>query len=110
MIQNVAYLKRFNIKSDDKVFLEIEDGEVTNPYDLLPDLFEDYTNEQLEDLWTDLDSVKNGGAALTAYSKLQFTQMPDDEKERTYAGLLRYCELDTLAMVMLYEFLREKIS
>lgn len=50
----------------------------------------------------DDDTVSNGGAALAAYGKLQFsdTQM----SEALEKALLRYCELDTLAMVFIWEY------
>ena len=38
-----------------------------------------------------------------AYSYLQFSDLDDDRREAITKGLLRYCELDTLAMVMIYE-------
>jgi succinate dehydrogenase flavin-adding protein (antitoxin of CptAB toxin-antitoxin module) len=50
------------------------------------------------------DGIREGGAAMTAYAQMQFTQMPDDERQRYCAALLRYCELDTLAMVFLFEY------
>ena len=53
-----------------------------------------------------MDSIADGGAALTAYSKLQFTDMSTDERTELRKSLLKYCELDTLAMVMLYEHFR----
>jgi len=51
--------------------------------------------------------LSNGGAALTAYAKLQFTEMSDYEREALTQGLLKYCEPDTLAMVIIYEAWRE---
>ena len=47
--------------------------------------------------------VQDGGAALVAFGKMQFTKMSDEEKSALVAALLQYCELDTLAMVMLFE-------
>lgn len=38
-----------------------------------------------------------------AYAKMQFEHMSDYERDGLKAGLLKYCELDTLAMVMIYE-------
>jgi hypothetical protein len=35
---------------------------------------------------------------------MQFTQMSELERDRVCKGLLKYCELDTLAMVMIYEY------
>ena len=44
---------------------------------------------------------------LTAYGKLQFEEVSEEERVAIRDGLLRYCELDTLAMVMIYECFRE---
>jgi hypothetical protein len=44
---------------------------------------------------------------MIAYAKLQDSRMPVSEREKLRKQLLRYCELDTLAMVMVYEALRE---
>ena len=51
--------------------------------------------------------VANGGAAMVAYGQLQQRGLPAEERRRLEGQLLRYCELDTLAMVMVYEALRE---
>lgn len=75
-------------------------GKVIDPYKLLPKLFED---ESSDDLISNLDELKDGGAALTAYAKLQYEQMTDHERQAIEHALLKYCELDTLAMVMLVE-------
>ena len=40
---------------------------------------------------------------MMAYARLQFEDMTDEERNEIRNGLLRYCELDTLAMVMVYE-------
>ena len=40
---------------------------------------------------------------MAAYALMQFTEMFDYEREKLRKGLLKYCELDTLAMVMIYE-------
>ncbi len=40
---------------------------------------------------------------VVAYSRLQFEDLADDTRQRIQAALLRYCELDTLAMVMVVE-------
>ena len=52
---------------------------------------------------SDMNDISDGGAALTAYAKLQFTDMHEKEREILNQGLLKYCELDTLAMVMVWE-------
>jgi len=48
-------------------------------------------------------NIQEGGAAMMAYAKMQFTDMSDEEREALRSALLQYCELDTLAMVMIYE-------
>jgi len=60
-------------------------------------------SEKNIDLLSDEDELANGGAAMTAYAKIQFESMSDYEREELEKALLKYCELDTLAMVMVYE-------
>ena len=52
-------------------------------------------------------SIDNGGAAMTAFACMQYTQMTAKERYHLRGLLLKYCELDTLAMVMIYEAWRE---
>ena len=40
---------------------------------------------------------------MMAYAKAQFTECSDQEAQGLREALLQYCELDTLAMVMLWE-------
>ena len=49
------------------------------------------------------EKIDQGGAAMTAYAKVQFTQCRKKEVDDIRKALLQYCELDTLAMVMLWE-------
>jgi hypothetical protein len=51
-----------------------------------------------------LDGVNNGGEALTAYGRMQFTFLDKEQHEDLGNQLLRYCELDTMAMVMIMEY------
>lgn len=100
-------IKSLNFKN--WIWLEKKDGEVVDPYKKLPKLFQDVTERNFEIL-TEEDELSNGGAALTAYGRMQFSEMSDVEREELAKGLLRYCELDTLAMVMIYEAWREWIK
>jgi len=97
-----------SLNHKDKVWIEIKDGLVTNPYELLPPLFEGKTDEQLEEYITD-PTLAEGGAAMMAYAKMQFTEMSDEEREMVITGLLKYCELDTFAMVLIWEFWNNEI-
>lgn len=85
------------------IWLEINNGIVQNPYKMLKPLFEEWTDEQLDTIISEMDSIADGGAALTAYAKLQYSDMNVLERTSLMQGLLKYCELDTLAMVMIYE-------
>ena len=90
----------------DHIWVKEEKGELLDPYAQLPPLFEDISAHDTQLLFEETE-LSNGGAALTAYAKLQFTEMSDYEREALTQGLLKYCELDTLAMVMIYEAWRE---
>ena len=46
---------------------------------------------------------KDGAAAMTSYARMQFTEMSELERDALTRALLRYCELDTMAMVMIME-------
>jgi hypothetical protein len=86
-----------------------EDGRVIDPYKLLPMMF---TDESAADYAAvmEMDKIKDGGAAMTAYCKLQFEDIPTDARHQMRSALLKYCELDTLAMVMIYEAWRAELQ
>jgi hypothetical protein len=87
-----------------QVWIKLDDkGNVISPYKQLPPMFEDVETEDL-DLLTSSDRLAEGGAAMTAYSRMQFTEMSDTESDEIQKALLKYCELDTLAMVMIWEY------
>ncbi len=83
-------------------WVRVENGQVNDPYTLLPKLFQDASDKDIKILSSD-DELREGGAALTAYARMQFEEMSDYEREEIQRALLKYCELDTLAMVMIYE-------
>ena len=93
--------------SGDHVWLEIENHIVKSPYKMLPSLFDGWSEEQIENTLSEIEDIANGGAALTAYGKLQYTDMEQSEIDELTSALLKYCELDTLAMVMIYEHFKE---
>ena len=72
-------------------------------------MFQDVSDHNLEIL-TSEDELRNGGAALTAYARMQFSEMSEYEHKELSQALLKYCELDTLAMVMIYEAWREWVK
>jgi len=46
----------------------------------------------------------NCGAAMTAYNLIQFTEGFVTVNESLKSELLKYCELDTMAMVVIWEY------
>ena len=81
----------------------IDQAYAMDPYKTLPPLFSEYDTEQLDKCFGGFDELADGGAAMTAYNYLQFSHIPGDQREQLRDGLLRYCELDTMAMVMILE-------
>ena len=81
-----------------------EDNVVKNPYKLLPPISSylgiDVDLDEVEIKET--ESVANGGAALAAYAKMQFSD--GAMSKALEQALLTYCELDTLAMVFIWEY------
>jgi len=92
-----------SLNFENKTWLQLDNGQVINPYKQLPHLFEDVDTESLDLLFSD-EELAQGGAAMTAWSRMQFTEMSDIERNEIQKALLKYCELDTLAMVMIWEF------
>lgn len=93
--------------SDDHVWLTNSSIGFESPYKKLPKLFAEWSSEQLDELVSGMEELADGGAALTAYGKMQYTDIGDAELKELSTALLKYCELDTLAMVMLFEHFKE---
>lgn len=55
-----------------------------------------------------LDQIHNGTEAMTIFPQIQF--MPPEEQQTTRHNLLEYCKLDTLAMVKVWEKLKEAVK
>ena len=90
------------------------DGEIENPYKHLDEIsaFLGVSTEEAEEFDTSSQmddpmkgTINNGGIALAAYTKLQFS---DERCTGALAeALLRYCELDTMSMVFIWEYFME---
>jgi len=78
-----------------KKYANISNGEVLSPYDTLA--------EQIMIL-EDVEVVKEGTAAMRAYYEIMFGDYKDNlEKRENWRDLLlQYCELDTMAMVIIW--------
>lgn len=83
-------------------YLDTSQTEVGNPYKYLPtigaELLEEGETSDSE------DRINNGGLANANYAKLQYDGLSEAEKLKLKNALLRYCELDTMAMVLIYKF------
>ncbi len=105
-----AEIKSYNFKN--KIWCEKIEGEIKDPYKTLEPIFHDVPAPTLAllDRMADFDDIREGGSASMAYARMQLTQMSDQERKYIADALLKYCELDTLAMVMIYEYWMDLIS
>ncbi len=51
--------------------------------------------------------IGDGGTASAEFFKMTYEDCSNEEKKKVRENLLKYCELDTLAEVMIVEKLRE---
>jgi len=95
-------------------WIKNKDGKVADPYKILPKMFQDISDTDMrflgENIISDNNQLCEGGAAMTAYARMQFVEMSDYEHEEIRKALLKYCELDTMAMVMIYEGWKDLIQ
>jgi len=77
------------------LFLRDESGQIENPYLHLPAL----------DILEKAETIKEGTGAMRAYEDMLFgiNKHNPEVKEAYRKALLRYCKLDTLAMVIIWE-------
>ena len=80
----------------------LDKGHIMNPYNLLPAL----------DIVENGDKVKDGTGAMKAYQEMMFglSRTDSDIKDTWKQALLRYCKLDTLAMVIIWEHWQELVK
>jgi len=87
---------------------EDDNGLIMDPYKLLDPLLDKYDEDVFEAVKENIDNaakkyISDGGAAMMAYAEMQFAEMQEDERKKRIESLKKYCELDTLAMVMVME-------
>lgn len=93
--------------SQGHIWLQSDKG--NDPYKTLPGIFgpeHGDLNEMLLRLAgddNDEGAINQGGLAMTAYNFTQFSGLSAEERTSIEQALLRYCELDTLAMVILVQ-------
>lgn len=86
------------------LFAESE-NEITDPYKLLEELIIDETKNQIV-------NVKNGGDAMAAYRDMMYGLSKENPaaKEAYNAALKKYCKLDTLAMLIIWEHWKDLLE
>jgi len=87
-------IKSLNYESIE--WVKKDNGGYRDPYDII----KDYSD----------DAITQGGMAATTFAKLQFEDLTDAQRTSLKTALLRYCELDTLAMVMIAESWLDRIK
>lgn len=86
-------------------------SDVTDPYSLLAQTTSEMLGEEsLDFLRREELEIHDGGAALAAFTRLQFEDLTLADRDKIKDALLRYCELDTLAMVMIVEAWKDWIN
>lgn len=85
-----------------QIFFKEENGMVLDPYKLLPKIKSDVASSNV--YFGEL--LADGAAAMKAFQLIQFSDiLSRKEKDNLIDALKNYCELDTLAMLMLFEHL-----
>ena len=83
------------------IWFQESDKVVVDPYELLKRHTIDLFNELNSNISHENYLIAEGGAAAMAYARLQFEELNTRERRNINDALLRYCELDTLAMAMI---------
>ena len=111
-IYGTATLSSLNFSNHAWVAFDSDTGLVIDPYKRLPKFGEEQLGVDLQDvdrIYGD-DGIGNGGAAMTAWSYMQFAEMTDVERQMLMEALKKYCELDTMAMVLIMEYFLHETS
>jgi hypothetical protein len=95
--------------SDWTWLIEGADGRIKDPYKLLPPIFTEEELDKIEPM-VNATEIADGGAAMMAFALMQFTEMSDAEAQKIRSALLKYCELDTFAMVMIFEHWQDLLN
>ncbi len=85
-----------------------QSGRVADPYKKL--LSEPNPQEPNQELEEDDLEIAEGGSASMAYGRLQFESLNDEARATIESKLLKYCELDSLAMAMITQAWSAQVS
>ncbi len=106
------YLGR-NFKNKQWFVIDEKTNLAKDPYKLLPpienSMGEIEIDDDAEEDFSDGKQINSGGPAMMAYAEMQFSETTIEKQQAIKNALLRYCELDTLAMVMIWEHWRSLV-
>lgn len=93
----------------DKIFYreDPETGNAISPYKLLDPVGHGMPDYEEAEKYIDEETISDGGVAMMAWSRIQFDDVPEHERQAVLKSLYEYCELDTLAMVMIHQHWEE---
>ncbi|MEN9521975.1 MAG: hypothetical protein RL065_352 [Bacteroidota bacterium] len=98
----------------DKTWLKLDTNlRIIDPYKSLESISENIDVNEFDYFISndnEEDTINNGGLAMMIYAQLQFSDIEASKKSGIRRSLLKYCELDTLAMVMIYEHFKSKVD
>ena len=101
---NPKGIPSFNFKSDNGFIWFDPNSNNFDPYVILKSLAYELLPDNIDEFAEENSSIiAEGGAAAMAYARLQYEDINPEERSKIKESLLRYCELDTLAMVMVIQ-------
>lgn len=104
------YSKPYNgLYLKNKIFYreDPETGNAISPYKLLDPVGHGMPDYEEAERYIDEETISDGGVAMMAWSRIQFDDVPEHERQAVLKSLYEYCELDTLAMVMIHQHWEE---
>ena len=106
-------VRSLNFKDKQWIHRDPITRQVKDPYKTLDPIFapdDPFGAVENPDRLFFFDEINQGGAAMQAYARMQFTEMRTEERQAMQRALLRYCELDTFAMGILIEYFKERVG
>ncbi len=88
----------------DKILYQIDEatGLAMSPYKLLNPVGYGIPGYEEGEKYV-AETIAEGGSAMMAWSRIQFDDVDDETRAAIMQSLYEYCELDTLAMVMIHQ-------
>ena len=97
-----------SLNFDNHTIFEIKEQKATDPYLNLPPIYDEEKIRNLEESGIVHNTV-DGAAAMLAYVELQYPDLKADRRKELNQALRVYCEMDTLAMVLIWEYLNNEL-